>query len=177
MSVTVTQNFDLKKISLDLTKELNRAGQIVKTDHLKRLERGEGVRGSKMKALSPNTIAAKGNDKILVKSGKMRNLVIDKATKQNQEVVIHPGKKQRYKGSNVTMSDVGGFHQAGTSPYTITPRKAKKLVFKTAGGTVFTNKVNHPGLPKREWFGISKKAEQRIVKMIGLEIEREIKRA
>ena len=128
MSVTVTQNFDLKKISLDLTKELNRAGQIVKTDHFKRLERGEGVRGSKMKALSPNTIAAKGNDKILVKSGKMRNLVIEKATKQNQEVVI-------------------------------------------------TNKVNHPGLPKREWFGISKKAEQRIVKMIGLEIEREIKRA
>ena len=90
----------------------------------------------------------KTSGKTLVKSGKMRNLVIDKATKTNQEVVIHPGEKQRYKGTNVTMADVGGFHQSGAG-----------------------------NLPVREWFGITKKAEQRIFKMMELEIEREIKSA
>ena len=146
-AITMTKNFDLKKINLDLTKELNRAGQIIKVDHFKRLERGMGV-GGPMKNLKGATVDAKGFDQILVKSGKMRNLVIDNATKMNQEVVVHPGEKQTYKGTDVTMSDVGGFHQSGAG-----------------------------NLPVREWFGITKKAEKRIVKMMELEIEREIKRA
>ena len=146
-AITMTKNFDLKKINLDLTKELNLAGQIIREDHFKRLERGMGV-GGPMKNLKGATVDAKGFDQILVKSGKMRNLVIDKASKTNQEVVIHPGEKQTYKGTDVTMSDVGGFHQSGAG-----------------------------NLPVREWFGITKKAEKRIVKMMELEIEREIKRA
>ena len=137
----MTKNFDLKKINLDLTKELNKAGQIIKEDHFKRLDSGQGVSG-------PMIPSQKTSGKTLVKSGKMRNLVIDKATKTNQEVVIHPGEKQRYKGTNVTMADVGGFHQSGAG-----------------------------NLPVREWFGITKKAEQRIFKMMELEIEREIKSA
>ncbi len=177
MSVTVTKNFDLGKINLDLTKELNLCGQIIKKDHYQRLEKGEGVNGSQMKALSSNTVASKGNSKILVKSGKMRNLLIDKASKSKQQVIIHPGKKQKYKGTNVTMADVGGYHQSGTKPYKIVPRKAKKLVFKTADGWVFTDKVNHPGLPKREWFGISAKAEKKCMDLIEHRIEQEIKRA
>jgi phage gpG-like protein len=137
----MTKNFDLKKINLDLTKELNLAGQIIKTDHFKRLDRGMGVSG-------PMLPSKKTSGKTLVRSGKMRKLVIDKATKMNQEVVVHPGEKQTYKGTDVTMSDVGGFHQFGAG-----------------------------NLPVREWFGITKKAEKRIVKMMELEIEREIKRA
>tara|TARA_R110000803_G_scaffold176418_1_gene238890 strand:+ start:273 stop:707 length:435 start_codon:yes stop_codon:yes gene_type:complete len=140
-AITIKKNFDLKKINLDLTKELNKAGQIIKVDHFKRLDRGQGVSG-------PMIPSQKTSGKTLVKSGKMRNLVIDKATKTNQEVVIHPGEKQRYKGTNVTMADVGGFHQSGAG-----------------------------NLPVREWFGITKKAEQRIFKMMELEIEREIKSA
>jgi len=177
MSVTVTKDFDLGKINLDLTKELNLAGQVIKKDHHQRLERGDGVNGSPMKALSPNTVAAKGHGKILVDSGKMRNLLIEKASKTKQYVEIHPGRKQKYKGTGVTMSDVGGYHQGGTSAYTIVPRKAKKLVFQTAGGTVFADKVKHPGLPKREWFGISKDAEKQCMDLIEHRIEREIKRA
>ena len=46
------------------------------------------------------------------------------------------------------MSDVGSFHQEGAG-----------------------------NLPKREWFGITKKAEKDIIKMVELEIERQIKRA
>ena len=41
----MTKNFDLKKINLDLTKELNQAGQIIKEDHFQRLDRGQGVDG------------------------------------------------------------------------------------------------------------------------------------
>jgi len=140
-AITMTKNFDLKKINLDLTKELNLAGQIIKEDHFKRLDRGQGVSG-------PMIPSQKTSRKTLVNTGKMRKLVIDKATKMNQEVVVHPGEKQTYKGTDVTMSDVGGFHQSGAG-----------------------------NLPVREWFGITKKAEKRIVKMMELEIEREIKRA
>lgn len=70
----------------------------------------------------------------------MRNLIIEKATKAKQSVELHPGEKQKYKGTNVTMSDVGGYHQKGTSSYTIVPKKAKALSFKTADGWVHTKK-------------------------------------
>ena len=139
--ITVDMNFNLNKITLDLTKELNLAGQIIKKDHFQRLEKGQGVRG----ALKPSK---KKSGKTLVRSGKMRNLVIDKATKQKQEVEIHPGEKQSYPGTSVTMSDVGGFHQTGAG-----------------------------NLPVREWFGVTTKAEKDIMKMVELEIERQIKRA
>ena len=140
-AITITKNFDLRKITLDLTEELNRAAEIVKVDHFERLEKGQGVRGS----LKPSK---KKIGKTLVRSGKMRNLVVEKATKQNQEAEIHPGEKQKYPGTNVTMSDVGGFHQRGEG-----------------------------NLPVREWFGITKNVEKRIMKLAELEIERQIKRA
>ena len=140
-AVTVTKNFDLNRINLDLTKELNTSGQIVRKEHFQRLEQGLGVKG----VLTPSK---KATGKTLVRTGKMRNLVVDKATKAKQQVNIHPGEKQTYPNSNITMSDVGGFHQEGAG-----------------------------NLPKREWFGITKKAEKDIIKMVELEIERQIKRA
>ena len=140
-AVTVTKNFDLNRINLDLTKELNTSGQIVRKDHFQRLEQGLGVKG----VLTPSK---KATGKTLVRTGKMRNLVVDKATKAKQQVNIHPGEKQTYPNSNITMSDVGGFHQEGAG-----------------------------NLPKREWFGITNKAEKDIMKMVELEIERQIKRA
>jgi len=157
MSVTLKKNFDLNKIKLDWTKELNLAGKIIKKDHFKRLEKGLGVTGP-MASLKPSTVKSKTNfsggkfkknaNKPLVNTGKMRNLVVEKASKTNQEVRIHPGEKQKYPGTKVTMSDVGGFHQTGAGD-----------------------------LPKREWFGITKKAEKDIFKMMELRIEKEIRRA
>jgi len=140
-AIVVTKDFDLNKITLDLTKELNRSAQIIKTDHFERLESGQGVKS----ALIPSK---KAIGKTLVNTGKMRNLEIKRATKQKQEVVLHPGRKQTYPGTNVTMSDVGEFHQFGAG-----------------------------NLPVREWFGVTTKTEKRIVKMIELEIERQIRRA
>ena len=149
-SITVEKNFNLGKIRFDFTKQLNESGQIIKTDHYQRLEGGQGVDGSQMKALSPVTVALKGNSKILVKSGKMRNLIVEEASKTNQQVEIHPGRKQTYKGTKppVTMADVGGFHQKGGR-----------------------------NLPKREWFGISKNAEKQCINLMEERMAEEIRRA
>ena len=146
MSVTVTKNFDLGKINLDVHKELNLVGGIIKKDHYQRLESGQGING-KMQSLAPSTIKRKGHGKILVDSGKMRNLVVDKATKTNQQVVVHPG-TSNYLKSNVSMDEVGEFHQKGTKH-----------------------------LPKREWFGMTKNVERDAFRLIEARIERELKNA
>jgi len=150
---------------------------MIRKDHYKRLQKGTGVDGSAMKSLKPSTVAAKGHSKILVDTEQMRNLEIKEATKSSQAVELHPGRIRKYKGTNVTMADVGGFHQSGTGPYTIVPRKKKFLRFKTKSGVVFTKKVNHPGLPQREWFGISEDAEKEAMKYMRFRIQQEINRA
>ena len=138
-------NFNLNKINLDLHRELNRAGEIISRDHFLRLESGKDVSGSQMTPLKGATIDRKGFNQILVDTGQMRNLVIERATKSNQVVEVHPGRIRKYKGTNVTMADVGGFHQKGNK-----------------------------NLPKREWFGISSDAEKRIMKFMRDRIRREI---
>ena len=104
----VEMNFDLRRINLDLSKELNLAAQIIRKDHTNRLNKGLGVNGSKMEPLKTGQTAP-----ILIDTGKMKNLVASKATKKDQVVIINPGEKQTYPRSNVTMSDVGGFLQTG----------------------------------------------------------------
>ena len=137
-------NFNLDKINLDLHRELNRAGEIISRDHYQRLESGKDVSGSQMRALSPKTIAKKGHSKILVDTDQMRNLEIDRATKTNQVVEVHPGRIRKYKGTNLTMADVGTKHQLGI------------------------------GVHKREWFGISLDAEKRIMQFMRDKIRREV---
>jgi len=143
--ITVEMDFDLGKINLDLHKELNIIGRMVREDHTKRLQRGVDVNGNQMTALADATIERKGFNQILWDTGQMGNLVIDKADKTNQTVVIHPGAKR--KRGKVTSQDIGGFHQRGD------------------------------GVPKREWFGITKDVEAKAIKMIELRMEREIRRA
>lgn len=139
----VEMNFDLRRINLDLSKELNLAAQIIRKDHTNRLNKGLGVNGSKMEPLKTGQTAP-----ILIDTGKMKNLVASKATKKDQVVIINPGEKQTYPRSNVTMSDVGGFHQTGAG-----------------------------NLPRREWFGITEKVEKNILQMVDARISQEIKRA
>ena len=139
MDVKMEMKFDLNKIKLDLHRELNSSGNIIKQDHFTRLERGMGVNGP-MKNLAPSTIEAKGFDQILVDTGKMRNLVIEEATKSDQTVTLYPGKKE-LRGK-VTNQQIGAFHQEGD------------------------------GVPKREWFGITKKAEKKCNKIIEDRIDR-----
>ena len=111
MGVKVEKKFDFSRIRFDLSKELNLFGQIVRKDHVSRLEKGQGVDGSKMEKLKQATINRKGASKILVDTGKMRNLVIEKATKKNQVVEIYPGKKATRNG--VSNQQIGYYHQTG----------------------------------------------------------------
>ncbi len=150
IDINVKMSFDLSKVNLDLHRELNTAGQIIKKDHYQRLEKGKDIYGSAMTRLKDATIKRKGSNKILVDTGQMRNLVIEKATKSNQTVEVHPGRIRKYKGTKVTMADVGGFHQRGYRPN---------------------------NLPKREWFGITLDAESRILQSIEDKIERQLIRA
>ena len=142
--VKVEMDFDLGNIKLNLSRELNQAGNIIKQDHFTRLERGMGVNGP-MKNLAESTIIAKGFDQILVNTDKMRNLVMEDATKGNQTVTLYPGKKQRR--GNVTNQQIGYYHQEGD------------------------------GVPQREWFGITKKAENRCTKIIENRIDKILKSA
>jgi len=152
-AITITKNFDLNKITLDLTRQLEIAGKVIRKEHVQRLERGQGVKGPLAK-LKSSTIAKKTKgdyptnaSKPLVNTGDMRNLVY-KVDKQKQEVNIYPGRDKLYKGTKVTMSDVGGFHQKGNT-----------------------------NLPKREWFGISNDANQRSERLMEERIEQELRRA
>lgn len=147
-SLNITKNFDLKKIKFDLTKELNIGGFIVRQDHIDRLDRGLGVDGRAMQKLKKSTVKAKGSNQILVDTDKMRRLNVKKATPTKQIVLIEPGAKRRYPKTNVTPKQVGGWHQEGAG-----------------------------NLPKREWFGISKTAEKRVIKQAERKIRSMIKNA
>ena len=125
-TIDLEKKFNLKKIKLDLHKELNDAGAVIKKDHFSRLERGQGVTAP-LKNLKDSTIASKGFDQILVHTGKMRNLILNRANKNKQE----------------TNEEIGLFHQTGAGK-----------------------------LPKREWFGITKDAESKCLKLIELKIDR-----
>tara|TARA_Y100001972_G_scaffold127719_1_gene185508 strand:- start:1054 stop:1497 length:444 start_codon:yes stop_codon:yes gene_type:complete len=109
-TLDISKKFNLKKIKLDLHRELNDAGAIIKKDHFNRLERGQGVTGP-LKNLKDSTIASKGFDQILVNTGKMRNLILNRANKNKQEITLHPGRKQKRNG--VTNEEIGLFHQTG----------------------------------------------------------------
>jgi phage gpG-like protein len=50
----------------------------------------------------------------------------------------------------------GKYHQYGTSPYVIRPKNKRFLAFPAGdGSTIFTKRVNHPGLPARPFLGIN----------------------
>jgi len=185
-AITVTTNFDLNKITLDLHKELNlSAGMIIK-DIVEKNQSGQDINGNTIKPLSPNTIAAKANkgssspSRALYDTGRMIGRGSVKGTGGRGPYISKRAKKMDQESHVSIAKDrdaIGVYHNEGTKPYTITPKRAKKLSFFTQDGWVSASNVRHPGLPKREWFGISKKAEKDIVRMVELRIEDMIRRA
>jgi hypothetical protein len=71
-TINVSKNFNLNNIKLDLSKELNYAGDIIVKDHFQRLEKGLDANEKAMKPLKESTIKAKGFNQILVDKDKMR---------------------------------------------------------------------------------------------------------
>jgi hypothetical protein len=148
MSVTVTKNFDLGRINLDLSRALNEAADVVVLDIEDGIKAGRDITGSPMTKLQPDTIADKRKKgypsprTALFATGTMKKVYIPKskrANKTRQVVEIIVAKKR---------DDVGVYHQKG-------------------GGN----------LPKREWFGISKTAEKRAFNLLEMRVEQELRRA
>lgn len=88
--------------------------------------------------LRPNTIAGRrrGSSQPLQDTGRLRQSA-------NKQVV---GDAVRVGYASL----IAPFHHFGTSPYTIRPVRARALRFQTVEGTVFTKRVRHPGLPRRQ---------------------------
>jgi len=176
MRVSVEKKFDLSKIRLDLSKQINMFADSVILDHKKRLSNGQDIHEKPFKKLSPSTIHSKRNKNLpkprtpLYGEGIMLNVYsVKKATRSNQENIIIPPKKR---------SKVAAYHQQGTGPYTIRPRTSRYLgpLFSSSGQKYFAREVNHPGLSKREWFGITKTQEKKGLQLIELAIERLLRR-
>lgn len=108
------------------------------------------------KRLSPNTIAARrrggdrryGSKKILQDSGRLRLSVTSKSGPGN---IYQMSEDSLKMGSRLKIAT---FHQDGTRPYTIRPKRSKMLSFMTTEGRRFAGKVNHPGLPARPFIMI-----------------------
>lgn len=148
MSVTIEKNFNLRKIDLDMSRELNEAADVIVLDIEKGIKAGRDITGSPMTKLRPETIAYKRKKgyqsprTALHATGIMKKVYIPKdkrATKSRQVAEIIVAKKR---------DDVGVYHQKG-------------------GGN----------LPKREWFGISKTAERRAYNLLEMRVEQELRRA
>lgn len=104
--------------------------------------KAEGIE-KKWKPLSPNTIAQrrKGSARPLQDTGRLRASWTTAAG--NPKVLGDTV----FVTSNVTYAK---YHEFGTGPYTIKPKKGKRLAFMTAGGMRFPKEVNHPGIPQRK---------------------------
>jgi phage gpG-like protein len=49
-----------------------------------------------------------------------------------------------------TSVEYAKWHHEGTRAYKIIPKRARVLKFNAVGGTIYSKKVNHPGLPSRK---------------------------
>ena len=175
----ISKKFDLRKIKFNLSKEINLWADAVVLDHKKRLQFGQGVDESPMKRLKGSTIQSK-RFKMMPKprvplygTGAMSKVYVKKRARRSKQVaIIIPPKKRK---------EVAIYHQFGTpGPYPITPNPPKTRlgpIFTPRGAKYFPKKVMHPGLPKREWFGITKKQERTGFRLMEKEINRQTKNA
>lgn len=162
------------KIPLKVARVINLAADIIVQDIKEGITKhSRDIHNKPFKKLSPNTIASKRkkgySNKPLLAEGKMKEVYVRKrADNQKLVAVVGINKRDRKVAS--------GVHQQGTKPYSIRPKNEKGfLKFDTTSGTVYAKEVRHPGVPKREWFGVSKRAEKKCVKLARKMIKRELR--
>jgi hypothetical protein len=139
---------------------VNRVADIIVKDIKEGITKhSQDIHGKPFKPLSPNTVLKKGHSKPLLDEGKMKNVYVRKRASKGKHIA-EIGLNERDRG------EVSRIHNEGTKPYTIVPKSAQNLVFETTGGVVFTKLVKHTGVPKREWWGVSKRVEKTAQKMV-----------
>ena len=150
----------LMKTTEDLRPVLEDIGEYVERTVEDRFDRKVGPSGRPWKRLKPSTKASKRNkNRILIEKGRMAESL------------------GRNVGSNYV--DVGFsdrkavWHQFGTKPYRIVPKRKRALAFTGANGKrVVTTFVNHPGLPARPMLGINRLNAAEINRIIARHAEK-----
>lgn len=136
----ITKNFDLRKIKLDLSRELNAGAKIVKDDIGRGIDNGSQF-GKRFAELDPKTAARKGHDRPLIDKGILKDpeqMQVTEATVAKQEVSILPA---------LDRVDVSFWNHFGTD-----------------------------NIPAREHWGVSKRAFNRVMKLIETRIRKDITR-
>ena len=162
-------DIDIKVPKVKAADLINEIADEVKKDHSRRIDKGEDINGT-LKSLKASTIAKKQSDGMLKPStplyatGKMSKLKdYKRATDKDLTAIV---------GVRESRQDIATYHQEGTSGYKITPKNATHLSFVTENGVQIRKSVNHPGVPKREWFGLTKEMESKADKMTEKFIEK-----
>jgi len=157
MSVVLEKNFNLGKIHFDLHRELNRAAGTIVKDIKNKVASGQSVSGGTLKPLKPATIKAKrkkGSPRpnvALYDTGRMAGSGSKKGVGGRGVFLSDPATKQNQTATISTAQDrqdIGTYHNEGAG-----------------------------NLPKREWFGISKKASKDAFRMIELRVEQMLRDA
>ena len=124
-------------------------------------EQGGGMQFPKWRPLADNTVVGRrlGSAAILQDTGRL---------KQSFQI-LRKGAEEIQVG---TRSQVAPYHEYGTRPYVIRPRRAKILRFMTTGGVTFSKMVHHPGLPKRQMLPNKLVAENLALNIIKVALKR-----
>lgn len=136
---------------------INESAHVVILDIAHGIRKRRNIEGGTIQRLKPSTVHSKREKGSrspsipLVDTGEMTKLPpLIKATASRLKAIIRTGKRRK---------KVAGYHQFGTSPYEIVASAGKVLPIRTQqGALIFRKRARHPGLPKREWFGISNRA-------------------
>jgi hypothetical protein len=92
ISAKVTKNFDLRKINLDLHREINQGVKIVKDDIERGIDNGSQF-GKRFKDIDEKTAKRKGHNRPLIDKGILKDadkMQVTEATPANQEATILP---------------------------------------------------------------------------------------
>ena len=158
---------------LEMFNEINIIADVIILDIKNGVRMGTDIRGNQFQELASSTLFAKklNNQPTtpLYGTGLMHKVFKNPSATKSSLIarVSVPKSKNR--------TNIGMYHNEGTDPYVITPKKAKLLSFPTRGGRVRTKRVNHPGLPKREWFGISEVALDKIRTELGYRLAEKLR--
>ena len=172
VKITAKKNFDLNKIKLDVSKELNLIGDMIRKDIRMGIKAQRTIDGKVMKPLHPFTVKEKGFPAPLIKEGIMSRINVKKATKKKQEVKIYPAKQrtQPIKGFPLGIAEI---QQKGARIRVTDNMRA----YLHGRGLHLSKKTQSLEIPARPWFGISDKIMRDIPRMIKARIRQEIRRA
>lgn len=80
-----------------------------------------------------------------------------------------PGSLYKITATSATVgteNHVAAYHEFGTPSYTIRPRNARTLAFRTEAGHVFARIVRHPGVKRRRMLPSERLADDRARRLI-----------